>query len=117
MFHIRMNTDLNRIEQKVSDSNIRKGKSAMANQILIDTDKYVPMSGGGGALRASAHVEAGGDAISWNTVYARAQFYGTNGIAVFKKYTTPGTGKQWYDKSAAVNTDKWKRVAAKGMGF
>lgn len=115
MFHIGTKADLSGAERKVSDGNISKGKMALANQVLIDSDKYIPFKAG--ALRASGHPEAGGDAVSWNTVYARAQFYGTNGIVVFKKYTTPGTGKLWYDKAAEANIDKWKRVAAKGMGF
>lgn len=115
MFHIRTKADLSGAERKVSDANILRGKRALANQVLMDTDKYIPMKGG--ALRASGQIAMDGSAVSWNTVYARAQFYGTNGIVVFRKYTTPGTGKLWYDKSAEANVDKWKRVAAKGMGF
>lgn len=115
MFRIWTKADLSGAERKVSDANVLRGKRALANQVLMDTDKYIPMKGG--ALRASGQIAIDGSAVSWNTVYARAQFYGTNGIVVFKKYTTPGTGKLWYDKSAEANVDKWKRVAAKGMGF
>lgn len=115
MFRIRTKVDLSGAERKVSDANVLRGKRALANQVLMDTDKYIPTKGG--ALRASGQIAIDGSAVSWNTVYARAQFYGTNGIVVFKKYTTPGTGKLWYDKSAEANVDKWKRVAAKGMGF
>lgn len=115
MFRIRTKADLSGAERKVSDTNVLRGKRALANQVLMDTDKYIPMKGG--ALRASGQIAIDGSAVSWNTVYARAQFYETNGIVVFKKYTTPGTGKLWYDKSAEANVDKWKRVAAKGMGF
>lgn len=115
MFRIRTKADLSGAERKVSDANILRAKRVVANQVLMDTDKYIPMKGG--ALRASGQIAIDGSAVSWNTVYARAQFYGTNGIVVFKKYTTPGTGKLWYDKSAEANVDKWKRVAAKGMGF
>lgn len=115
MFRIRTKADLSGAERKVSDANVLRGKRALANQVLMDTDKYIPMKGG--ALRASGQIAIDGSAVSWNTVYARAQFYETNGIVVFKKYTTPGTGKLWYDKSAEANVDKWKRVAAKEMGF
>lgn len=115
MFRIRTKADLSGAERKVSDANVLRGKRALANQVLMDTDKYIPMKGG--ALRASGQIAIDGSAVSWNTVYARAQFYGANGIVVFKKYTTPGTGKLWYDKSAEANVDKWKRVAAKEMGF
>lgn len=115
MFHIRTKTDLSGVERKVSDANILRAKRAVANQVLMDDDKYIPMKDG--PLRASGQIAIDGSSVSWNTVYARAQYYGTNGIVVFKKYTTSGTGKQWHEKSAKANADKWKRVAAKGMGF
>lgn len=115
MFRIRTKADLSGAERKVSDANILRAKRVVANQVLMDTANYIPMKDGN--LRASGQIAIDGSAVSWDTVYARAQFYGTNGIVVFRKYTTPGTGKLWYDKSAEANVGKWKRVAAKEMGF
>ena len=51
MFRIRTKADLSGAERKVSDANVLRGKRALANQVLMDTDKYIPMKGG--ALRAS----------------------------------------------------------------
>lgn len=107
--------DLGGVTRKVSPSNFTKGKYALANQVLMDSDQFVPMKSG--ALRASGHVESGGGSVSWNTVYARAHYYGTNGIVTFRKYTTPGTGKTWFKKAKKANIDKWKRTAVKEMGL
>ncbi|SES18177.1 minor capsid protein [Streptococcus gallolyticus] len=114
-FRVRTKSDLSGVERKVSSANINKGRYALANQILLDSNNYVPMKDG--SLRASGHVESSGEAVSWNTVYARAQYYGTNGIVVFRHYTTPGTGKQWFETAKKGKADTWKRVAAKGMGL
>lgn len=112
---IKTKSDLSGVDRKMSASNITKGKYAVANQVLMDSDKYVPMRDGD--MRASGRVENDGEAVSWNTVYARAHYYGTNGIVVFSHYTTPGTGKKWVETSKKANAEKWGRVAAKGMGF
>ena len=75
-----------RVEKKVSNDNILKGKRALANQVLLDADKYIPKKDG--VLRASGQIAIDGSNVSWNTVYARAQYYGTNGIVTFNHYTT-----------------------------
>ena len=54
-------------------------------------DKYVPMDTG--ALRQN--VSLSDDSITYQSVYAHAQYIGVvNGSAV-KNYTTPGTGPYW----------------------
>lgn len=107
--------DLGGVTKKVSTANITKGRIAMADQILLDTTNYVPMRDGD--LRASGSVGKAGATVSWNTVYARAHFYGTNGIVTFRKYTTPGTGKNWYVKAKNKHLDGWKKKAVAAMGL
>ena len=62
MFRIRTKADLSGAERKVSDANVLRGKRALANQVLMDTDKYIPMEGG--ALRASGQIAIDGSAVS-----------------------------------------------------
>ncbi|GGE26294.1 minor capsid protein [Streptococcus himalayensis] len=115
MADVRVAVDLAGVEKKVSPQAMQRGKIAAGNEALLIMDSSVPLRAGGGALRASGRVEPNGD-VSYNTVYARAQFYGTNGIVVFRKYTTPGTGKRW-DKPLKANIEKLKKAAIKGMGI
>lgn len=115
MADVRVTVDLGGVERKVSSQAMQRGKLAAGNQALLIMDSSVPLRAGGGALRASGRVESNGD-VSYNTVYARAQFYGTNGIVTFRHYTTSGTGSRW-DKPLKANIDKIKRAAIKGMGL
>ncbi len=114
---IRIKVDFGNIKSKLSDQNIQRGKVAMANQMLLDMTNFVPMATEGGDLRASGHVIENGNGIEWNTVYARAQFYGTNGIVTFWHYSTPGTGKRWDEKAKAIHMSDWKDKFVKGAGL
>lgn len=115
MADVRVTVDLAGVEKKVSPQAMKRGKIAAGSEALLIMENYVPLRAGGGALRASGHVEGNGD-VSYNTVYARAQFYGTNGIVVFRKYTTAGTGSRW-DKPLKANIDRLKRKAIEAMGI
>lgn len=118
-FVTKIDVDLDGVTKKFSPAAVRAGQRAMADQIMLDTNDYVPKKDGD--LRASAYVGSSGDTVSWNTVYARAQFYGkrpiegTDAIVHFKKYTTPGTGKNWFVKAKNKHLDKWKETAIKEM--
>lgn len=114
-FAVTAHVDLSGATRKVSPQNVTRGRQAMASQMVMDMTQYVPMLNGD--LRASASIGLQGQAIYYNTVYARAHFYGTNGIVTFRKYTTPGTGKNWYIKARNKHLDDWVNVAKKGMGL
>lgn len=108
--------DLKGIEKKVSPAALSKGKLAIANQMLIDMSPFIPrksgeLSGSGQAVR---------DGVRYPGPYARAQFYGSSynkkRSFVFKKYTTPGTGKRWDKKATALHSKDWGKVGLKAMG-
>ncbi|MDD7758780.1 MAG: minor capsid protein [Aerococcus suis] len=81
-----------------------KATTALAKQAGYDMNNYVPMESGD--LRGSMRSNKNG--ISWDTRYARAQFYGTNGRAVFRKYTVAGTGKRWDLKAESIHGNQWE---------
>ena len=114
---IKIDVDLGGASKKLSPQNMVRGRVAMANQILLDTTNYVPLGPDGGDLRASGHVTDNGISVDWLPVYARAQFYGTNGIVVFSNYTTPGTGKRWDLKATALHIDSWEQKFIEGSGL
>lgn len=112
---VKVDVDLSGATRKVSPASVARGRVAMASQMMMDMDRYIPMRGG--ALRASGSMGGSGETINYNTVYARAHFYGTNGIVTFRKYTTPGTGKDWLTPAKEANLESWKQKALKGMGL
>lgn len=99
-----------------------KAAYALAEQMLADSEKFVPHSGGSsqsaGNLRESGHVEQGESGrfyLIWDTVYALYQWFGVraDGTHRVHHYTTPGTGTQWVDKAKAQYSDRWQQIAQK----
>ncbi|MGG5333830.1 minor capsid protein [Enterococcus sp. AZ163] len=113
----KITVDLSGVRSKLSDAAMDRGRYAMGNQMISDMHPYVPKRSGGGALRASVHLSGDSKSITYQMPYARAQFYGTNGKVVFRKYSTPGTGKRWDLKAKALHLPSWKRAFLKGAGF
>ena len=72
MSGVNVKIDLSGIEKKVSPENFAKGKLAIANQMLMDMERFVPKRRGD--LRSSGHVRQ--DSIVYATPYARLLYYG-----------------------------------------
>ena len=97
---------------------------ALAEQMLADSEKYVPYSAGSvqsaGHLRESTRIDKGEDGkyyIIWDAVYALYQWYGVraDGTHRVQHYTTPGTGTQWVEKARAVNGARWAEIVQKAF--
>ena len=97
---------------------------ALAEQMLQDSEKFVPYSGGSvqsaGNLRERGHVvkgESGVMYLVWDTVYALYQWFGVrrDGSHPVKHYTTPGTGKLWVEKAKAQYKSRWDEIAQKAF--
>ncbi|MGC4019208.1 MAG: minor capsid protein [Muricomes sp.] len=107
--------NLDGVYKKLDENAMNRGRYAMANQMLADMERFVPKLSN--TMRTTGHVSENGKAIIWRTKYAEAQFYGTNGIVVFKKYTTPGTGSRWDLKASNIYMPTWKRAYLMGAGI
>ena len=95
---------------------------ALAEQMLSDSEKYVPHSGGSitsaGGLRESGKVVKGDSGtmyVVWDTVYALYQWFGirADGTHKVQHYTTPGTGKQWVEAAKKRYKDRWAAIVQK----
>ena len=102
----------------------KKACYALAEQMLADSESFVPYSGGSsqsaGGLRESGKIEQGESGrfyLVWDIVYALYQWYGirADGSHKVKSYTTPGTGKQWVEKAKAKYQDRWRDIAQKEL--
>lgn len=107
--------DLAGVYKKLDEGARRRGQHALAIQMLADMNQFVPKLSN--TLRTTGHVSGDDSNLIWNTKYAKAQFYGTNGKAVFSNYSTPGTGKRWDLKAKGPYMDSWKRAYLKGAGI
>lgn len=97
---------------------------ALAEQMLADSEKYVPLSGGSsqsmGGLRESGTIvegESGRLYLVWDTVYALYQWFGVraDGTHRVKNYTTAGTGKQWVEAAKKEHQNNWRNIAQKSF--
>ncbi|MGT2834019.1 minor capsid protein [Streptococcus hyointestinalis] len=108
--------NLKGIEKKVSPQAFARGQLAIASQMKMDMQPFIPRKSGD--LSGSAQVSR--DGVKYPGPYARAQFYGSSynkkRSFVFKKYTTPGTGKRWDLKASAKHLKDWEQVGLKAMG-
>lgn len=112
-FSVNVDIDFSVIDQKLGEAALKKGELAMANQALMDMERFVPLREGN--LRSGAHAKPG--EVIYPGPYGRAQFYGTNGYVIFRKYTTPGTGKRWDKRVPKGTVREWGVVAIKAMGI
>lgn len=100
-----------------------KAAYALAEQMLADSEKFVPFSAGSsqsaGNLRESGKVVQGESSgrfyLVWDTVYALYQWFGVraDGTHRVRNYTTLGTGTQWVEKAKAQFSERWQKIAQK----
>lgn len=106
---------LDGVHKKISRQSFNRGRHALANQALSDMTIYVPKKEY--ILQSTGHLESDDEKITWTQPYAKAQFYGSNGKATFRKYSTPGTGKRWDLKAKSIHLKDWKKAFLKGSGI
>lgn len=83
----------------------------MGTAIIANARVRTPMSENGGNLRNSGGLKEEGKSIivsfgGGQVPYGLAQERGTNGIVVFRHYTTPGTGAHFLEESAITELSK-----------
>jgi hypothetical protein len=109
---------LQRVMGKASDL----AMYAVAEQMLADSEKFVPYSGGSiqsaGGLRESGKVVKGDDGcfyLVYDSVYALYQWFGVraDGTHRVRHYTTAGTGKQWIETARAQYGRRWQEMLQK----
>ena len=110
--------------QQVMDKATDLAKYALAEQMLADSEKFVPYSAGSsqsaGNLRESGKIvkgEGGALYLVWDTVYALYQWFGVraDGTHRVRHYTTAGTGRQWVETARAQFADRRHDIAQKNF--
>lgn len=116
-------TDRQKFHSVISGA-AKLARYALAEQMLADSEPFVPYSGGSvqsaGGLRDSGKIvegEKGAIYIVWDMVYALYQWYGIRADGTHKvtHYTTAGTGKQWVETAKGQNGARWDSIAQKSF--
>ncbi|MHC5227576.1 minor capsid protein [Enterococcus sp. LJL99] len=112
---VRVKVDLSGVNKKLSAGNMQSAKYGMMNQMLMDMQPFVPNDQG--TLQSTGTISADKSSLVWSTPYAKAQYYGTNGKVVFRKYTTPGTGPYWDLRAKGLYMNDWQKVFLRGLNL
>lgn len=112
---------LEEIDHRIAETASR-AEVWLANEVLKDTDRYVPMLAG--SLSQRSHVE--GNMIVYPGPYARYLYFGkvmagppegpkhaTDKDLVYTKQAHPDAQSHWFEASKAQNLDKWLRGVKK----
>ena len=110
---ITVSYDITKLERSVTYGAMKEAQFKVAEQVVMDSERHVPQRGG--TLVGTGKAYSG--YVTWDTVYARAHYFGTNGIVTFRKYSVPGTGTKWVEKAAVSNMKNWEEVALKGLNL
>ncbi len=114
---ISIKVDLGRINKKFGPNAKKVAEYAIANQAMLDMERFVPVKSG--HLRGTGHVD--GNKIIYDTVYARAQFYGgaynKKRSWHWSKGKTAGTGPRWDLKAKGMYGDKWADKGREALGL
>ncbi|XRJ98183.1 minor capsid protein [Latilactobacillus sakei] len=113
MGDIKVKVDLSGVAKKLSASNFKRGQFELANQVMADSNLFVPKREGD--LRNSAHVDSNGGSVVWEMPYAKTQFYGfAGGKHRIHHYTTPGTSRRWDLRAKSMYMSTWVDAFKKG---
>lgn len=116
------------VSTKRFEKQFDKAQYMLDEQIKIDTDRYVPMSSGGGYLAGSVNqLPSGEGVIEYSGPYARYDYYGKVMIGPapkqvtdidlnFDKTSHPNAGPFWFEESKAVNQVAWLNLVRKTAG-
>lgn len=107
---VRIEVELSGAKGKMSQDRVRRGRYALANQMLSDMNQYVPMDEG--ILRQSATIDIDGTAVNYNVPYANRLFK-----YYLYNYTTPGTGPRWDNKAKGIHMKDWENAFMKGADW
>jgi hypothetical protein len=112
--NFKVTTNLVKLHQKISKPAFQRGRMAMANQIGMDSNRFVPKGPpDAGRMRQSQLIASDASSISWITPYAHRQFTAPAGW----RYTTPGTGPHWTDAAKVRYMGSWTKAFKKGAGL
>lgn len=102
---INVKVNLGGIEKKISPGRFQRVQSALANQVMMHSERFVPKNEG--SLRNYASVISN-NKIHYSVPYAHYQY-----VNHFSHYTTPGTGSAWDKAAKAKYLPNWRALVAK----
>ncbi|REK58979.1 MAG: minor capsid protein [Geobacillus sp.] len=105
---IKINIDTNAIANKI-DNAISKAQLALDEQVLKDSNYFIPKDTGELERSSLRHSRLGEGHIEWNTPYARRLYY--NPQYNFSKDVNPNARGLWFEEAKALHYPEWVKIA------
>lgn len=109
------------LNKSALNGKIKKGcelaDKALAEQVINDSDQFVPRLEGDLRSYVRPVVESGETYIVYDSPYAMYQWFGvrTDGTHPVTKYTTSNTGTEWVKRAERQYKDSWRKIAQKAF--
>lgn len=105
---VNVKVDLSRIEKRISPSKFKSVQYSLANKVVKDTERFVPMREG--HLRSNVALLSSGQTIRYGIAYATYQYH-----KKYRNYTTAGTGPRWDMVAKGKYLSSWRNLVQKGI--
>lgn len=119
---ISVKVNLNGVRNKFSNTNLGRARYDMLTQMKSDMEGFVPKYSEqtNTSLRGRSSILNDNSGISYDTSYAKAQFYGfikdKNGKTHrIHNYTTPGTSRRWDLRAKKLFMKDWVKAFEGGL--
>lgn len=102
---IEIKFDVNALYKRLTKRTDRS-QSSLAIQVLKDSNYFCPEDVG--TLQKSAVISSNKDNITWNTVYAKKQYYSDDNKSIDKN---PNASSKWFERAKSEHEKDWIRLA------
>lgn len=108
MLNFKIDIDFSGVQRKV-DKKAERTKVVLAEQILKDSNRYIPADEwtlrNSGIIASMANVSQ----IIWDTPYARKLYW--NPLFNFSKDKNPNAQGKWFEFAKSVHLNDWLKIA------
>ncbi|OQM47533.1 minor capsid protein [Anoxybacillus sp. UARK-01] len=105
---VKVNINQNQLQSDI-DRRLDKAQYALDNQVLRDSNYFIPKDTGNLEKSSFLHSQIGQGKIVWNTPYARRLYY--NPQYNFSKDVNPNAQGLWFEVAKARWYNEWVQVA------
>lgn len=92
----------------------KRARALVVHNVRSDTERFVPYLTGHLSDQSVDLSRAEDGIIAWRAPYAARVYYMKN--ANWTRFRHPEAGPQWMERSAAVNKERWRKIAAQSFG-
>lgn len=111
-FNVSKIEGLDKIKSNLKSAS-KKAQFAFDNQILKDSNRYIPVDTHTLERSGLIYSDLGRGKIIWSTPYAAKVYYGER--HVFSKDINPYAGPLWFERAKSIHLKEWIKILEKAV--